>query len=96
MPADDQLDLPDPAAFIAACRARGIATAIIASQREWTQAPDQPGVDYRRIERSVLLAYRAGTILRCTIDGAAADPAALAAGLAAAGIAVGERSRNLG
>ncbi len=90
------LDVPDPAAFVAACRERGVTCAIIAWQAEYSQRPGDGPVQYDRVQRSVLLAYAGGTIIRCTLDGAEAEREALAACLRAADLKVEERCRNLG
>jgi hypothetical protein len=91
---DSYLDLPDPSQFVAACRERGLTTVCLAWQREWGQVPDQAIVDYTRLARCTLLAYRAGVILRCLVVGDEADPATLRRRLAEAGLTVEERSRN--
>jgi hypothetical protein len=91
---DGYRDLDSPSAFISACREQGCASVCLAWQREWAQVPDQATVDYARIARCTLLAYRAGVILRCVVGGAEADPAALRARLAEAGLAVEEHCRN--
>lgn len=88
------LDLDSPDSFIAACRESQAGTVCLAWQREWTQVPDRQTVDYGRIARCTLLAYRTGVILRCVVAGDAADPTALRTRLAAAGLAVEERCRN--
>jgi hypothetical protein len=91
------LDATDCAAFIAAAAARRLSQVILAWQQEYGQVPDQSAVEYRRLQRAVLLAYDGsdGCIVRCVIDGEAADRAALRAVLTAAGLEVEERSRNL-
>lgn len=91
---DSYLDLPDPSQFVAACRERGLTTVCLAWQREWGQVPGQATVDYARLARATLLAYRAGVILRCLVVGDEADPAALRRRLTEAGLTVEERSRN--
>lgn len=91
---DSYLDLPDPSQFIAACRERGLTAVCLAWQREWGQVPDQATVDYARLARATLLAYRSGVILRCLVAGEEADPAALRRRLVEAGLTVEERSRN--
>lgn len=88
-------EVPDPPAFIAALRARGLDRAVLAWQQEYTQHPDPTSVRYERVCLQTLLAYDPadGCIVRCTLDGL--DRATLRAELRAAGLAVEERSRNI-
>ncbi|HYE04235.1 MAG TPA: hypothetical protein VEL07_01830 [Planctomycetota bacterium] len=90
------LDVPDVEAFVRACGERGLERVIVAWQREYSQRPGDGPVHYDRVQRSVLLAYAGGTIIRCTLDGEAAERGALATRLRAAGLLVEERCRNLG
>ncbi len=90
------LPVPDPSAFVTACRERGVQRAIIAWQAEYSQRPGEGPVHYDRVQRTVLLAYAGGTIISCTLDGEAAERTALAAFLRTAGLTVDERCRNLG
>lgn len=88
-------EVPDPSAFLAALRARGLARAVLAWQEEYTQHPDPGAVRYERVRLLTLLAYDPtdGCIVRCTLDGV--DRQAVRAELSTAGIAVEERSRNI-
>lgn len=88
-------EVADRSAFLAAVRARGLARAVLAWQEEYTQHPDPTAVRYERVRLLTLLAYDPadGCIVRCRLDGM--DRAAVAAELAAAGIAVESRSRNI-
>ncbi len=90
------LPVPEPSAFVTACRERGVQRAIIAWQSEYSQCPGEGPVHYDRVQRTVLLAYAGGTIISCTLDGEAAERTALAVFLRTAEIAVDERSRNHG
>ncbi len=90
------LDVADAEAFLRACSERGLKRAILAWQAEYSQRPGDGPVQYDRVLRSVLLAYAGGTIIRCTLDGEAAQRGALAARLRAGGLLIEERCRNLG
>ncbi len=90
------LDVPDPEAFVRACSEHGLERAVIAWQSEYSQCPGDGPIGYDRVQRSVLLAYAGGTIIRCTLDGEAAERGALSARLRAGGLLVEERCRNLG
>ena len=89
-------EVTDQSAFLQAMRARHLTKAVLAWQQEYTQHPDPTAIRYERVRLLTLLAYDPtdGCIVRCALDGA--DRRALAATLTAAGIAVEERSRNIG
>lgn len=77
--------------FIAAARAAGCTTAILAWQQEW-DLTDQRG--YGPVRRGRLVAYAGGEVIAADLDGDACDREAVAARLAAAGLRVETRSRN--
>ena len=90
------LDVADQPYLIVALAARGLTRAVLAWQEEYTQHPAPGAVRYERVRLTTLLAYDPadGCIVRCALDGA--DRAAVAEALAAVGIAVELRSRNIG
>jgi len=83
----------DPAVFIDEAHRRGVVLVIVAWQDEWGQVPDQAAVEYRHLRLVALVAYAAGTVLRCTAGDS--DRATLVARLRSAGFTVEERARNL-
>ena len=89
-------EVPDQAAFVATLRSRNLTRAVLAWQEEYTQHPAPGTVRYERVRLLTLLAYDPadGCIVRCALDGANRD--GVRSDLVAAGIAVEERSRNIG
>lgn len=77
--------------FIAAARAAGCTTAILAWQEEW-DLTDARG--FGPVRRARLVAYAGGEVIAAEAAGDANDRAAIAARLAAAGLRVETRSRN--
>ena len=83
-------------AFVAACRAAGIARLALCWRQEWgpqqLASSERPG-DYDQREELRILGYAGGTLHVCQPQGIARDE--LAAELEAQGFAVELRARNL-
>lgn len=78
--------------FISDVRAAGADLAILAWQQEWDITAER---GFGPVRRARLVAYAQGRVIAADIPGENADRAAIAARLAAAGLRVEQRSRNL-
>lgn len=85
--------MPDPVEdFIASVRAAGVDLAILAWQQEWDLTDDR---GFGPVRRGRLIAYAAGEVIATDLAGDQADRDTVASRLAAAGLRVEHRSRNL-
>ena len=81
---------------MAEARARGLKRVVVAWREEFGPLPRPDGIaDYGRVRETTALAYDGGTIIRHHATGEAADRRAMAQALAAAGLTVESRCRNL-